>query len=115
MPKMQKRAKRSLRHGRVRARISGEEKRPRLSVFRSDKHIYAQIINDVKGMTLASASDSDIASGTKMEKASEVGKRIAALALERKVSSVRFDRGGYKYHGRVKALAESARAAGLKF
>jgi len=111
----QKRFKKTIRHTRVRARVSGDANRPRLAVFRSDKHIYAQIIDDVDGKTLVSASDMDIKSGKKAEKAAEVGQRVAQLAKKRGITAVRFDRGGFKYHGRVKALDEGAREGGLQF
>lgn len=104
------------RHARVRNRISGTAERPRLNVFRSNTHIYAQIIDDVAGVTLASASSNDKAIvGTKVEQATAVGKLIAERALEKKIKAVVFDRGGYLYHGRVKALADAARENGLEF
>ncbi len=111
----QKRFKKEIRHKRVRAKVSGRSHRPRLAVFRSDKHIYAQIIDDATGKTLAAASDLDIKSGQKAEKAGEVGKRLAKIAKAAGISAVVFDRGGFKYHGRVKSLAEGAREGGLKF
>ena len=104
---------------RIRGRVSGTEQRPRLSVFRSNKEIYAQIIDDVTGKTISSASsrDKDIASasGNKVEIANLVGKALAEKAKKAGVETVSFDRGGYLYHGRVKSLAEGAREAGLKF
>ncbi|MFN4123332.1 MAG: 50S ribosomal protein L18 [Flavobacteriales bacterium] len=104
---------------RIRKVVSGEESAPRLSVFRSNKSIYAQLIDDTKGITLVSASSSEpeIANqkGTKIDQASLVGKAIAAKALEKGISTVRFDRNGYLYHGRVKSLAEGAREGGLTF
>ena len=104
---------------RIRKVVSGDAAKPRLSVFRSNKEIYAQIVNDVTGVTLASASsrDNDISSakGTKTEIAALVGKAIAEKALKAGVDTISFDRGGYLYHGRVKSLAEGAREAGLKF
>lgn len=103
---------------RIRKIVGGTEARPRLSVFRSNKEIYAQIINDVDGKTIASASsrDKDIkAEGTKLDVASLVGKSIAEKALKAGVETIAFDRGGYLYHGRVKSLAEGAREGGLKF
>ena len=104
---------------RIRKIVSGDAAKPRLSVFRSNKEIYAQIVNDVTGVTLASASsrDKDISSakGTKTEIAALVGKAIAEKALKAGVDTISFDRGGYLYHGRVKSLAEGAREAGLKF
>jgi len=104
---------------RIRKVVSGTETRPRLSVFRSNKEIYAQIVDDVTGKTISAASsrDKDISSakGTKTEVAALVGKSIAEKALKTGVESISFDRGGYLYHGRVKSLAEGAREAGLKF
>ena len=107
---LQKQAKRLIRHRRVRAKIQGTAKVPRLCVFRSHQHIYAQLIDDDKGKTLASAQGQ-----ANIKKAKEVGKLIAQQALEKKIAKVVFDRGGYKYHGRVKAVAEGAREGGLKF
>lgn len=140
--KKEKKQKRYRRHKRVRAKLFGTAKRPRLCVFRSAKHIYAQLIDDEKGKTLAEASDLKLKK-TKVKKtrkppphpptrlkgerapdkvksrkaaiAYEVGKLIAKKALEKKIEKVVFDRGGYQYHGRVKALAEGAREGGLKF
>ena len=104
---------------RIRKIVSGDAAKPRLSVFRSNKEIYAQIVNDVTGVTLASASSRDknisSAKGTKTEIAALVGKAIAEKALKAGVDTISFDRGGYLYHGRVKSLAEGAREAGLKF
>ena len=104
---------------RIRKIVSGDAVKPRLSVFRSNKEIYAQIVNDVTGVTLASASSRDkaisSAKGTKTEIAALVGKAIAEKALKAGVDTISFDRGGYLYHGRVKSLAEGAREAGLKF
>jgi large subunit ribosomal protein L18 len=104
---------------RVRKIVSGTEARPRLSVFRSNKEIYAQIVDDVTGKTISAASsrDKDISSvkGTKTEVATLVGKAVAEKALKAGVEFISFDRGGYQYHGRVKSLAEGAREAGLKF
>ena len=108
---------RQKRHRRVRNNISGTAERPRLNVFRSNKNIYAQIIDDVAGVTLASAStlDKEVSKGTKTEQAVVVGKLVAERAVAKGISEVVFDRGGYLYHGRVKALADSARENGLKF
>lgn len=105
------------RHARVRAKISGTAARPRLSVFRSAKHISAQLIDDNAGKTVAAATDLDLKkqSKGKIDPAAEVGKLIAERALAKKIKSVVFDRGGYAYHGRVKALADGARAGGLEF
>jgi len=98
----------------IRKKVSGTSERPRLAVFRSNKEIYAQLIDDVAGSTLASASSKE-AKGNKTEQAAAVGVLIAANAKKAGVETVVFDRGGFLYHGRVKALAESAREAGLKF
>lgn len=109
------------RHARVRAKVEGTTDRPRLSVFRSLNHIYAQVIDDVKGQTLASAStvDPEITSNldgkVKKSQAEIVGQAIAKRAMEKGVQQVVFDRGGYKYSGRVQALADAARKEGLKF
>lgn len=105
------------RHRRVRAKISGTAERPRLAVFRSSKHIYAQIIDDLAGVTLASASSMDKGFegfGGNIEAATKVGNAVAKKALEKGITTVVFDRGGFVYHGRVKALAEGAREGGLK-
>lgn len=101
----------------VRNKIAQNIGIPRLSVFRSNQHIWAQIIDDKHGKTLVSASTKTVkeAKGTKSEKAINVGQAIAKLALEKKIINVRFDRGLYRYHGRVKALAQGAREGGLKF
>ena len=106
------------RHRRVRAKISGTPERPRLNVFRSSKHIYAQLIDDVNGVTLAAASSMDKGfegNGGNIEAAKKVGAMIAERALQKGIEEVVFDRGGYVYHGRVAALAEGAREGGLKF
>ena len=102
---------------RIRKIVSGTAAQPRLSVFRSNKEIYAQIIDDVNGTTLVAASsrDKDVAQGTSVETAKAVGKLVAEKALKAGISTISFDRGGYLYHGRVKSLAEGAREAGLKF
>ena len=104
---------------RIRKIVSGTEARPRLSVFRSNKEIYAQIVDDVTGKTIAAASsrDKDVSctKGNKTEVAALVGKAIAERALKAGIETISFDRGGYLYHGRVKSLAEGAREAGLKF
>lgn len=102
---------------RIRKIVSGTAAMPRLSVFRSNKEIYAQIIDDVNGVTLAAASsrDAGVAKGTNIEIAAAVGKAIAEKALKAGIDTIAFDRGGYLYHGRVKSLAEGAREAGLKF
>ena len=106
------------RHARVRAKVSGTAERPRLDVFRSNSHIYAQIIDDSKGITLVSAASNEKDfgdNGGNCEGARKVGKLIAERAKKKKISEVVFDRGGYIYHGRVKELAEGAREGGLKF
>ena len=102
---------------RIRKIVNGTASKPRLSVFRSNKEIYAQIIDDVNGVTLASVSsrDKEVSANTKAEAAATVGKAIAELATKAGVETVAFDRNGYLYHGRVKVLAEAAREAGLKF
>jgi len=121
MAKEEPRAARKRRHARVRAKVKGKASAPRLSVFRSLNHIYAQVIDDSQGNTLASASSLEAeiksaADGKKKAFKSElVGSLVAKRALSHGISRVAFDRGGYKYHGRVKALAESARKEGLKF
>lgn len=112
---------RTRRHLRVRKKISGTPERPRLCVFRSNKHIYAQIIDDTTGHTLCSASTLDRELRSVLQKtwnkeaAREVGKLIGRRALEKGITTVVFDRGGFKYHGRIKELADGAREAGLKF
>lgn len=106
------------RHARVRSKISGTPERPRLNVFRSSKHIYAQLIDDVNGVTLASAStmEKDFTEyGGNKEAAKKVGQLIGARALEKGIQEVVFDRGGYVYQGRIKELADGARESGLKF
>jgi large subunit ribosomal protein L18 len=104
-------------HKRIRRRIAGTPERPRLAVFRSLSHIYAQVIDDSKGHTLAAASSAEKsgANGGNLAGAKAIGKLVAERARDRGVEAVVFDRGGYLYHGRVKALAEAAREAGLKF
>jgi large subunit ribosomal protein L18 len=112
-------AARQRRHLRLRKRISGTPERPRLAVYRSLSHIYAQVIDDSAGVTLAAASDLEAdlkkASGTKSEVAKQVGTLVAERAKNAGVNQVVFDRGGFHYHGRVKALADAAREAGLSF
>ena len=105
---LKKQEKRKTRHRRVRAKVKGTLKVPRLCVFRSNKYIYVQLINDQTGKTLASAS-------AKLSEAEKLGSKIAKKAVDKKINKVVFDRGGYKYHGRIRALAESARKAGLIF
>jgi large subunit ribosomal protein L18 len=111
------REQRLRRHLRVRRKVHGTAERPRLSVFRSLKHIYVQVIDDERGHTLVAASTSELGRDgkKKTEMAAEVGKLIAERALAQGITKVVFDRGGYLYHGRVKAVAEAARAAGLQF
>ncbi len=115
-----KNAQRLLRKPRIRKKISGTEVRPRLVVFRSNQHLYAQLVDDVNGVTIASSStqvlnkDGETLKANR-ESATKVGKDIAAKALEKKIEAVVFDRSGYIYHGKIKALADGAREAGLKF
>jgi large subunit ribosomal protein L18 len=112
---------RLLKKGRIRKKIAGTTERPRLAVFKSNRHIYAQIIDDSKGVTLAAAStlDETIAAEAKAlkkaDEAKKVGELLAKRCLEKNITQIVFDRGGFPYHGRVKALAEAARGAGLKF
>ncbi len=116
--KLNKNAARLKRHKRVRGKISGTAERPRLNVFRSSKHIYAQLIDDVAGKTLAAASTLDKefeGSGSNKEAARKVGQVIAKAAGDAGISEVVFDRSGYIYHGRIQELAEGAREGGLKF
>jgi large subunit ribosomal protein L18 len=106
-------------HERIRRKVRGNEERPRLAVYRSTKHIYAQVIDDRKGHTVAAASSSEkssaVKSGGNVAGAKEIGKLVAQRAKEKGIGKVVFDRGGYLYHGRVKALADAAREAGLEF
>lgn len=106
-------------HTRIRRTVQGTPERPRLAVFRSLKHIYVQVIDDTQGQTLVSASSSEknspVASGGNVAGAKEIGKLIAGRAKDKGITKVVFDRGGYQYHGRIKALAEAAREAGLEF
>lgn len=111
----QKQYNRMRRANRIRSTISGTAEKPRLSVFRSAAHIQAQLIDDVKGVTIVAASDLKDMKGTKMERAALVGKQLAAAAKAKKITTVAFDRGGFLYAGRVKALADAARAEGLAF
>ncbi|TFJ92858.1 50S ribosomal protein L18 [Lentibacillus salicampi] len=110
---------RKKRHSRVRKNIFGTEDRPRLNVYRSNKHIYAQLIDDINGVTLASASTTDnelsLEATGNVEAAEQVGALVAKRAKDKGHQSVVFDRGGYLYHGRIKALADAAREAGLEF
>ena len=112
------RAQRKKRHKRVRGKVSGTLERPRLNVFRSEKHIYAQVIDDTQGHTLCAASSVDkefSGSGSNKEAAKKVGTMVAERAIAKGITDVVFDRGGYIYHGRVKELAEAAREGGLVF
>ena len=105
-------------HTRIRRKVSGTTERPRLAIFRSVAHIYAQVIDDAKGVTIVAASSSEkgsTATGGNVAAAKEIGKRVAERAKEKGITRIVFDRGGYLYHGRVKALADAAREAGLEF
>jgi large subunit ribosomal protein L18 len=111
--KLRGRARRKLR---IRKKVHGTSERPRLAIFRSSKHIYAQVIDDTHGTTIAHASSvAESAAGNKVDVAKSVGSAVAKVCIDKGVEQVVFDRGGYRYHGRVRALAESAREAGLKF
>lgn len=112
-----KQIKKERRQKKIRARIHGTKDKPRLCVFRSINHIYAQLINDDKAEVLLSVSDKDVKAGkkTKIEIANEVGKAIAKKAIENKIENVVFDRAGFLFHGRIKSLADGAREGGLKF
>jgi len=113
---IEKKLKRLIRHKRVRAKVAGETSKPRLCVFRSNQYIYAQLVDDATGKTILAVNDSDLkGKDKKADSSKKLGKALAEKALEKKISEVVFDRGGYKYHGRVKALAEGAREGGLKF
>jgi large subunit ribosomal protein L18 len=102
-------------HSRIRAKLAGTTERPRLNVYRSLNHIYAQVIDDQKGETLISASSIKLKTGGNVAAAKEIGKAIAEKAVEKGIKKVVFDRGGFLYHGRIKALADAAREAGLEF
>lgn len=117
IPQIQRNVIRQRVHTRIRERIQGTAERPRLNVYRSLNHIYAQLIDDSKGFTIASASTvaDKIKAGGNVEAAKAVGKLVAERAVEKGVKKVVYDRGGYLYHGRVKALADAAREAGLEF
>jgi len=108
---------RKKRHRAIRKRIEGNPERPRLAVFRSTRHIYAQVIDDLAQKTLVSTSDveAEKGAGKKKDRAKQVGAAIAKLCIEKGIDKVVFDRAGYKYHGRISALADGAREAGLKF
>lgn len=107
--------KRHQRHLRVRKKVSGTAERPRLVVYRSIKHIYAQLVDDGAQRTILTVSDQGVGDGKKTEKSAEVGKRLAAKAKDAGITKVVFDRAGYRYHGRVKAVADGAREGGLEF
>ena len=121
LKKVDKNQKRVTRHERIRNKITGTPERPRLNIYKSSKHIYAQVIDDATGITLVSASTLDkelrdkVAELTKQEAAKLVGKTVGERAKEKDINAVVFDRGGYLYHGRVKLLAEGARESGLEF
>jgi large subunit ribosomal protein L18 len=117
MSKLSTREARERRHRRVRGKVTGTAERPRLAVFRSNRGIFAQLVDDQAGRTLAAASWLNLGSrpGSKTDQATEVGKALAAAAAKAGVTTCVFDRGGYLYHGRVKALAEGAREGGLQF
>ena len=106
---------RESKHKRVRKTLFGNMDRPRVAVFKSGQHIYAQIIDDLKGKTLVAESDLKIKEGTKKEKATKVGETLAGKAIKAKITKVVFDRGGFAYHGRVAAVAEGLRKGGLQF
>ncbi len=113
---MQKKQEKRIRlKKKIRVKVSGTSLRPRLSVFRSNKFIYAQVIDDTTGKTIVAASDVKKTTGTKTERAKEVGRLIAEMALTKKISTVVFDRSGFRYTGRIKLVADEARAGGLKF
>ncbi|MBI2574155.1 MAG: 50S ribosomal protein L18 [Candidatus Wildermuthbacteria bacterium] len=115
MKRVEKKSSRASRHARIRAKIAGTQERPRLVVFRSNQHLYAQLVDDEKGHTMAAVSDFGVKGGkTLKDKAVLLGGMIAQKAKEKKIASVVFDRGGYKYHGLVKALADGAREEGLQ-
>lgn len=119
LKKIDRNANRKARHSRVRKKISGSSELPRLNVFRSGKHIYAQIIDDVQGATLVSASTLDkslnLTSTHNKEAAKAIGELVAKRAIDKGIENVVFDRGGYIYHGKIQSLADGAREAGLKF
>ena len=117
IPTLKRNAVRQHIHSRIRRKVHGTVARPRLNVYRSLNHIYAQIIDDIKGETLASASTvtTKLSTGGNLQAAKEIGKLVAERAQAKGIKKVVFDRGGYLYHGRIKALAEAAREAGLEF
>lgn len=111
----EKKTLRDRRHARIRARVIGDAQKPRIAVFRSNRYVYAQLINDEAGVTLASADSRKVAGGTMIEKAGAVGKSIAESAKKAGITEAVFDRGGFKYQGVVAALADGAREGGLQF
>ena len=114
--KFNKNAARLRRHARLRKKLSGTGETPRLNVFKSNKAVYVQVIDDVKGVTLVSASSKELKlENNNIETCTQVGKLVAAKAIKAGIKEVKFDRGGYSYHGKVKALADAAREEGLKF
>lgn len=119
--KLTRKESKQRRHRRIRGKVSGSLERPRLAIFRSNEHIYAQVIDDTKHHTIVAASSlepdlkSNLASGSNCEASAQVGKLIAVRSLEKGITQVVFDRGGNLYHGRIKALADAAREAGLNF
>lgn len=117
IPQIKRNSIRKRIHARIRQKVRGTAERPRLNVYRSLNHIYAQVIDDMQGVTLASASTvtAKLKAGGSVEAAREIGKQVAERAKEKGVARVVFDRGGYLYHGRIKALADAAREAGLEF
>ncbi len=115
MQTLSKSEQRERRHNRVRAKVSGSAERPRLSIFKSNTRVVAQIIDDERGITLAAVSSSDVKSGTPREKAEKAAETLAKSASEKGVKKVVFDRGGFQYQGTIKAFAEAARKAGLDF
>lgn len=118
IPEVSKNKIRKRVHSRIREKVAGSQERPRLNVYRSLNHIYAQLINDADGVTIVSANTAQGGAkrtGGNVASAKEIGKQIAQKALEKGIKKVVFDRGGYLYHGRIKALAEAAREAGLEF
>lgn len=110
-----KKALRISKHKRIRKVMSGTADKPRVAVFKSGQHIYAQIIDDLRGITLVAESDLKIKTGTKKEKATKVGESLAQKAVKAKITKIVFDRGGFSYHGRVAALAQGLRKGGLQF
>lgn len=112
---MDKRERRNIRHLKIRKKVSGQSSKPRLAVFRSNKYIWAQIIDDKLAKTLIAESDKKVEAGTKIERAKQTGLNLAKLAIKKNLKKVVFDRSGYKFHGRIKALAEGAREGGLNF